>query len=134
MNKIDTIIKSIPKFQLNASLKNGYLKDLKRKDAIKNVNLNLSLTAKDSILRNVTGKVTNLNIEALDNFIRGNFALHKLYPFTVDTELESKINLAEVHKFYPLDSLEVSGDLNLKVSMHGVLNRKEKNTHPLKLL
>jgi AsmA protein len=126
LNKMDTIIKSIPKFQFNASLKNGYLKDLKRKDAIKNVNLNLSLTAKDSILRNISGKVTNLNIEALNNFIRGNFSLHKLYPFTVDTELESKINLAEVHQFYPLDSLEVKGDLNLKVSMHGVLNRKQK--------
>jgi len=126
LNKTDTIIKSIPKFQLDVSLKDGYLKNIKKKDAIKNVNLNLSLTAKDSILRNVSGKMTNLNIEALDNFIRGNFALHKLYPFTVDTELESKINLAEVHQFYPLDSLEVNGDLNLKVSMHGVLNRKEK--------
>ena len=125
LNKMDTIIKSIPKFQFNASLKNGYLKDLKRKDAIKNVNLNLSLTAKDSILRNISGKVTNLNIEALNNFIRGNFSLHKLYPFTVDTELESKINLAEVHQFI----LRQSGSerrLNLKVSMHGVLNRKQK--------
>lgn len=26
LNKMDTIIKSIPKFQLNVSLKNGYLK------------------------------------------------------------------------------------------------------------
>lgn len=126
LNKIDTIIKSIPKFQLSVSLKNGYLKNVKKNDAIKNVSLNLNLTAKDSILRNVTGKVTNLNVEALDNYVRGQFELHKLYPFTVDTELESKINLAEVHKFYPLDSLEVRGDLNLKVSMHGVLNRKQK--------
>ncbi|MBW1654590.1 AsmA family protein [Flavobacterium quisquiliarum] len=126
LNKIDTIIKSIPKFQLNLSLKNGYLKNTKTPDAIKNVNLNLSLTAKDSILRNVSGKITNLNAEALGNFIHGQFELHKLYPFTVDTELESKINLATIHQFYPLDSLEVKGDLNLKVSMHGILNRKQK--------
>lgn len=126
LNKIDTIIKSIPKFQLSVSLKNGYLKNIKKKDAVKNVNLDLNLIAKDSILSNVSGKITNLNAEALDNFIRGRFELHKLYPFTVDTELESKINLAEVHKFYPLDSLQVRGDLNLKVSMHGILNRKQK--------
>ncbi|GAA3744378.1 AsmA-like C-terminal region-containing protein [Flavobacterium ginsengisoli] len=126
LNKIDTIIKSIPKFEFNASLKNGYIKNIKKPDAIKNINLNLSLTAKDSILRNVSGKITNLNAEALDNFVRGRFELHKLYPFTVDTELESKIDLAQIHKFYPLDSLEVKGDLNLKVIMHGVLNRKQK--------
>ncbi|WP_125720117.1 AsmA family protein [Flavobacterium ustbae] len=126
LNKIDTIIKSIPKFQLNLSLKNGYVKNIKKNDAIKNVSLNLSLTAKDSILRNVTAKITNLNAEALDNYVRGRFELHKLYPFTVDTELESKINLAQIHQFYPLDSLEVKGDLNLKVSMHGVLNSKQK--------
>lgn len=126
LNKIDTIIKSIPKFQLNASLKNGYLKNIKKTEAVKNVNFNLSLTAKDSILRNVSGKVTNLNAEALNNFVHGRFELHKLYPFTVDTELESKINLAEVHKFYPLYSLEIKGDLNLKLSMHGILNRKQK--------
>lgn len=125
-NKVDTIIKSIPKFQLNVSLKNGYLKNIKKEDAVKNVNLNLSLTARDSILRNVSGKITNLNAEALGNYVRGRFELHKLYPFTVDTELESKINLADVHKVYPLDSLEVKGDLNLKVSLHGILNRKQK--------
>ncbi|WP_281233274.1 AsmA family protein [Flavobacterium gelatinilyticum] len=126
LNKTDTIIKSIPKFDLRVSLKNGYLKNVNKNEAIRNVNLDLSLTAKDSILRNVSGKITNLNAEALDNFVRGRFELHKLYPFTVDTELDSKINLASIHKFYPLDSLEVKGDLNLKVSMHGVLNRKQK--------
>lgn len=126
LNKIDTIIKSIPKFQLNVSLKNGYLRNANKNEAINNVNLNLSLTAKDSILRNISGKITNLNAEALDNFVRGRFELHKLYPFTVDTEIESRINLATIHKFYPLDSLEVKGDLNLKVSMHGILNRKQK--------
>ena len=126
LNKVDTIIKSIPKFQLNLSLKNGYVQNIKKKDAVKNIHLNLTVTAKDSILRNVSAKIENLNAEALGNFVRGRFELHKLYPFTVDTELESKINLAEVHKFYPLDSLEVKGDLNLKVSMHGILNRKQK--------
>jgi AsmA protein len=126
LNKVDTIIKSIPKFQLNLSLKNGYLQNIKKKDAVKNIHLNLTVTAKDSILRNVSAKIENLNAEALGNYVRGRFELHKLYPFTVDTELESKINLAEVHKFYPLDSLEVKGDLNLKVSMHGILNRKQK--------
>ena len=126
LNKVDTIIKSIPKFQLNLSLKNGYVQNIKKKDAVKNIHLNLAVTAKDSILRNVSAKIENLNAEALGNYVRGRFELHKLYPFTVDTELESKINLAEVHKFYPLDSLEVKGDLNLKVSMHGILNRKQK--------
>jgi len=126
LNKVDTIIKSIPKFQLNLSLKNGFVKNIKKKDAVENISLNLTVIAKDSILRNVSAKIANLNAEALGNFVRGRFELHKLYPFTVDTELESKINLAEVHKFYPLDSLEVKGDLNLKVSMHGILNRKQK--------
>ncbi|MBE8725980.1 AsmA family protein [Flavobacterium hungaricum] len=126
LNKVDTIIKSIPKFQLNVSLKNGYIKNIKKEDAVKNVNLNLNLTARDSIISNVSGKITNLNAEALSNYVRGRFELHKLYPFTVDTELESKINLADVHKIYPLDSLEVKGDLNLKVSLHGILSRKQK--------
>ncbi|MFD2939150.1 AsmA family protein [Flavobacterium notoginsengisoli] len=126
LNKIDTIIKSIPKFQLNFCLKNGYLKNKNKPDAVKNINLNLIVTAKDSILRNITGRVSNLNIQAMDNFIRGHFELHKLYPLTVDTELESKINLATLPRFYPLDSLEVKGDLNLKISMHGILNLKQK--------
>ena len=126
LNKQDTIIKSIPKFKLIASLKKGYLKNISKKDPIKNINMDLSLTAKDSLIRNISGKITNLNIEALQNYISGDFELHKLYPFTVDTELESKFNLAEINKIYPLDSLEVKGELNLKVSAHGILNNKEK--------
>nr|WP_317630906.1 AsmA-like C-terminal region-containing protein [uncultured Flavobacterium sp.] len=125
-NKQDTIIKSIPKFTLAASLKNGYLKNIKKKEAIKNVNLDLNLVAKDSILRNLKGKITNINVEALENYIRGDFELHSLYPFNIDTELESRFNLSEIHKLYPLDSMEVKGDLNLKVSAHGVLNSKTK--------
>lgn len=126
LNKMDTVIKSIPKFDLKVSLKNGYLKNKTKTEAVKNINLDLNLTAKDSILRNISGKIANLNAEALDNFIRGRFELRKLYPFTVDTELDSKINLASIHKFYPLDSLEVKGELNAKVKLSGVLNRKEK--------
>lgn len=126
LNKMDTIIKSIPKFTLKGSLKNGYLKNITKKDPIKNINLDLELFAKDSILRNVTGKISNINIEALENYIRGDFELHSLYPFHIDTELESKFNLSEINKIYPLDSLEVKGDLNLKISAHGILNSKAK--------
>ena len=126
LNKVDTIIKSIPKFTLTGSLKNGYLKNKTKEDAIKNINMDLKLVAKDSILRNLTGKISNINIEALENYIKGDFELHSLYPFHIDTELESKFNLSEINKLYPLDSLEVKGDLNLKVSAHGILNSKTK--------
>ena len=126
LNKVDTIIKSIPKFTLRGSLKNGYLKNKAKKDPIKNINMDLQLFAKDSIIRNITGKITNINVEALENYIRGDFELHSLYPFHIDTELESKFNLSEINKLYPLDSLEVKGDLNLKVSAHGILDTKTK--------
>jgi len=126
LKKQTLIFKSIPKFTVTANLKNGYLKNKSKKDAIKNVNLDFSLTAKDSLIQNISGKLSNINIEALNNYIRGNFKLHKLYPFTVDTDLKSEFNLADIQNVYPLDSLEIKGKLNLNVSMHGVLNRALK--------
>ncbi|UYW00425.1 AsmA family protein [Flavobacterium agricola] len=120
------IFKSIPKFNFTANLKNGYLKNIYKEDAIKNVNFDLKLTAKDSLIHNISGIISNINIEAINNYVRGNFELKKLYPFTVNTNLQSKINLADIHKIYPLDSLDVKGKLNVSVNMQGVLNRTQK--------
>jgi len=125
-NKIDTIITSIPTFKLLGSLKNGYFKNIKRDKALKNIKMDVNVMAKDSILNNISAKITNLNIEALSNYIRGNFNLLKLKPFNIDTKIETKINLADIYRVYPLDSIQISGNLDLKINAKGILDRKTK--------
>ena len=125
-NKVDTIITSIPTFKLVGSLKNGYFKNIKRDKAFKNIRMNVNIIAKDSILNNISAKITNLNIEALSNYIRGDFNLLKLKPLHIDIKIESKVNLADIYRIYPLDSIQLTGNLDAKIQAKGILNRKLK--------
>lgn len=125
-NKQVTVIASIPSFKLASSLKNGYIRYKDKDQAIKNINFDLNATAKGNQIRNITGKIENLNMEALDNYVRGNFTLNNLYPLNIHADLKSEFNLAEIDKFYKLDSLELKGLLDVHLRTRGELNLKNK--------
>jgi AsmA protein len=48
----------------------------------------------------------------------------------VDANIESKFHLADIKKFYPIDSLEVKGDLNIQVKSKGKYDQG-KNQFPV---
>lgn len=119
-------ISSIPTFQLEASIKDGYIKNLEKDAAIRNINFDMIASAKDNQIRNITGKINNLNIEALHNYIRGDFTLNKLYPLNIHADLKSEVDLAEISSFYRLDSLELGGSLHMHLRTRGELNLKNR--------
>jgi AsmA protein len=119
--KADTVITSIPKFTLTSSFKNGYFKYASLPQAIQSINFNMQASCPDSNYKHISMVMDNLNITALNNYIKGYFKLSNADDFPVEAQLRSKFNLADIKQFYPLDSLDLKGEMNTDITLKGKL-------------
>jgi len=119
MRKYDTVITSIPKFDLKASFKDGYFKYAKLPGAIDNISFNLHADCPDNNYKHVNLDLENVNISALGNYIKGYFKLANANDFPIDATLLAKIHLDDIKHFYPIDSLDLKGDLDADITAKG---------------
>jgi AsmA protein len=117
--KPDTVITSIPKFTLTSSYKDGYFKYANLPQAIQSISFNLQANCPDNNYKHISMAMDNLNITALNNYIKGYFKLSNADDFPIDAGLQSKFNLADIKQFYPIDSLDLKGDLNTDIKIKG---------------
>jgi AsmA protein len=118
-NVVDTVITSVPKFNLKATLTNGYFKYNDLPAALQNISFNINAQCADSVYQHITASIDNLNANLLNNFIKGYFHLRNMADYDMDANLQSVLNLADVQQFYPLDSMSLAGHLNMDVQLKG---------------
>jgi len=116
---VDTVIASIPKFTLNATVRNGFLKFASRPEAVRDIAFDVDADCPDNDYRHVRLKLENLNAQALGSHIRGFFRLEDPASRSIEAELETVLHLADLKKVYPLDSVELAGDLSVNVKTKG---------------
>lgn len=126
IRQVDTVIATIPKFSLNTSLKNGYFKYAALPAAIDQINFNIIGNNADGQYKNTKLEISDLNIQALSNYIRGFARLQTSDNMAIDLQLKSLLNFAEIKNFYPLKDLELSGLLNLDLQSKGGYNKARK--------
>ncbi|WP_214070964.1 AsmA family protein [Mucilaginibacter sp. dw_454] len=117
--KIDTVITSIPKFSIQSSFKNGYFKYANLPQSINNISFNLTANCPDNNYKHISVAMDNINATALDNYIKGYFKLANAANMPVDARLQAKFHLAELRQFYPVDSIDLKGDLDADVKVKG---------------
>jgi AsmA protein len=116
---IDTVITSIPKFTLHSAFSDGYFKYANLPEAMKNVSFNLDASCPDQNPAHATMAMTNLNINALNNYIKGYLKLSNTAGALIDANLKAKFDLADIKKFYPVDSIGLRGNLDADVQIKG---------------
>jgi AsmA protein len=126
LRKVDTVIATIPTFKLRSSLENGYFKHHAVASAIDKINFSIQGDNTDGDYKHTTLEMTNLNIQALSNYIRGFVKLKTSGNTPIDVQLNGLLNLAEIKQFYPLKDLDLNGKLNLNVKVKGGYNKAKK--------
>lgn len=126
IRQVDTVIATIPVFNLKSSMRNGYFKYASLPAAIDKINFNINGHNVDGNYKNTKLELNGLDIQALSNYIRGSAKLQTSENMPVDIQLKSMINFAEIKNFYPLKDLELNGQLNLDVQSKGGYNKKRK--------
>jgi len=113
-------ITSLPPFNLTAKFKDGYLKWANLPEAIKDINFDLMLSNADSLIENTKIQLQDFNFQVLDQVTKGYFNFDGPSENKVDANLTSKFNLADIPKFYPLDSgYQLNGMLDMNLAANG---------------
>jgi len=115
----DTVITSIPKFTLTSSFRNGYFKYAKLPQAVNNISFDVSANCPDNNYKHTTFAIDNLNAEVLSNYLKGYFKLANADNFPIDAMLKAKFHMADLKTFYPVDSIDINGDLDADVKAKG---------------
>ncbi len=128
--KKDLVITSIPVFNLQAALKDGYFKYSDLPQPVTGISFSVNSHCPDSIYRHVQFTVTDLNAEALDNHIKGTISIKSPEEPDINASFSSRINLAELKDVIPMDSIDIAGMLTLAAEVKGKYNA-DKNQFPV---
>ncbi|MCK9202976.1 MAG: AsmA family protein [Bacteroidales bacterium] len=123
-------ISSIPKFTVSSRLTNGYLKYRGLPQALTNISFDLNAGTPDNNYRHTWVSLEKLKAGFLKNKIEGAFHLRSMVDFPVEAILKTSCNLAELKQVIPMDSLELSGILDVDANVNGKY-APEKKLFPL---
>ena len=122
----DTIITSIPIFQLTASFRNGYFKYPSLPKAVDKVSFDVAANCPDSDYKKSTLVFSNINATLANNFLKGYMKFSGAEDFPMDIDLKGLLHLADIKEFYPIDSLELKGNMAMEIVAKGKYNKAKK--------
>ncbi|WEK37171.1 MAG: AsmA-like C-terminal region-containing protein [Candidatus Pseudobacter hemicellulosilyticus] len=122
----DTVITHIPAFTLTSSLTDGYFKYSSLPQAVQDIGFQLDAGCADGIYDHTQIALNSLQAKVLSNFIKGHFHIDNIRDFPVEGSLQTVFHLADVKQFYPLDSLDLAGDLRIDITTKGKYNPAKK--------
>ncbi|WP_316830137.1 AsmA-like C-terminal region-containing protein [Pedobacter aquatilis] len=126
IRQVDTVIATVPKFSLKASLNNGYFKYLAMPAAIDKINFEVNGSNTDGDYKSTKISIDNIDIKSLNNFIKGYAKLQTAENMPFEAQLKSVINFGDLKNIYPINSYELSGLLNLDLQSKGPFNKAKK--------
>jgi len=119
LRKKDTVVASIPTFDFQCTLKNGLIKYNRLTQPVEQIFLNIHANCPDPDYRHAFFKIDSLHVRALNNYAEGKGIIHASADFPMDLQLKAFIDLADISKIYPMDSLTLSGQLRAQISSTG---------------
>ncbi|WP_443939757.1 AsmA family protein [Pedobacter sp. MW01-1-1] len=124
--RVDTVIATVPKFSLKASLSNGYFKMAKMPLALNKINFNIDGSNVDGNYKNTKLAINNIDIQALKNYIKGYAKLQTEENMPIEAQLKSEINFEDIKKIYPIKDIELSGLMHVDLQSKGPYNLQRK--------
>jgi AsmA protein len=124
--RADTIITSIPIFQLNASFKDGYFKYATLPKALEKVSFDLMANCPSTDYKKSTVSISNINAVLANNYLKGFMNFSAADDFPMEANLKGLLNLEDIKSFYPIDSLTLKGKIDMDILTKGKYNAAKK--------
>lgn len=128
-NKKEAYISSIPTFNIKNTLKNGYFKMASLPAAIEKIAYSLEASAKDHQIKNAKIAIKDIDIAALNNFIKGYADIKDFQKLHLDANIQADIDLSDIKKIYPIESADIAGNIFVNIISQGFMDLK-KNIVP----
>ncbi len=129
LRKVDTVISSVPVVHARLALRDGLLHYLKVPEPITGISLAAKVESPDADYHHAFFTIDSLRALAGKNHLKGHARVNAAEDFPLEGELDAFIDLGEIRRFYPLDSVELRGKLVAKVVTSGKYS-KSKHLFP----
>jgi AsmA protein len=115
----DFKVVSIPAFHLRSRLQNGYFHYTDMPVSVQQINFNIEANCPDNNYHHISAAIDNIDIKALDNYIKGFFHFRNADDSPIDAGLDAVVRLSDIQKIYPLDSVDINGNLAMSIRSSG---------------
>jgi hypothetical protein len=112
----------IPEFHVNFKVIDGYFKYDHLPKAVENINFDMLIENKDGKPENTSISINKFHLDMDKNPVHGYFKMKGLTNRFIDTDIKTRINLAELEKMYPVKGLVVKGILFADIKANGIYN------------
>lgn len=126
VRKVDTVIATVPQFNATIKLVNGYFKYVALPSPINKINFDFIGSNNNGDYKNTQLEISNIDINALSNYIKGYLKLQTINHITVDMGLKTAVNFDEIKNFYPIKDLVLNGKLSIDAHSKGAYNKAKK--------
>ncbi|MEX6688665.1 AsmA-like C-terminal region-containing protein [Danxiaibacter flavus] len=126
LRQVDTVITSVPVFKLTSSLTDGYFKYASLPHAIDKISFDINASCPDNNIHHASVDIADIQVKAIDNFLKGFVHVSGAKDYPVNAQLQSVIDLASIKQFYPVDSIDLKGALNIDLVTKGYYNPSKK--------
>ncbi len=124
--KPDTVVLSIPDFTFSSNLKNGYFKFKSLPNGMEGISFDLTASSTNHDYRTINLQLENIKASVMKNHLEGYFRIKGLEDLPVESKISTRVDLAELQKVVPIDSLNLQGMLGLEISINGKYNPQKK--------
>jgi len=115
----DIVVTSIPSFNIQSSLRNGYFHFTSLPQPIQQINFTVHADCPDNNYHHISAAIEDINMKALNNYLKGFIRLKNAIDFPVEANLDGVFRLSDIQQFYPLDSMQVSGNVVMNIRSNG---------------
>ncbi len=108
-----------PTFDISLKIDEGMFQypDLPR--PVQNVNLDLQVKNETDNINNTSVNIPAFNLDFGSNPISGKLYLSDLVSYTIDAALKGKLNLDEITSIFPVEGLDLKGNLDIDATAKG---------------
>jgi F0F1-type ATP synthase membrane subunit b/b' len=118
--------KSLPAFELNFFVNNGFFQYPSLPESVKNINIDLHVANKDGVVEHTLVNLKKFHMELGKNPIDAKFVMDGMAPYKLDANLLAKFKLEDIQKFYPVDGTDMRGNFAADIKVKGVYDEATK--------
>jgi uncharacterized protein involved in outer membrane biogenesis len=116
----------MPAFRVNLNVADAMFQYPDLPTPVSNINLNMLVDNPDGNIDNTVIDVKKFHMDFGSNPLDARALISKLYPTEVDANINAKLNLAELSKMFPVEGLEMRGNVAINLTAKGVYDSLKK--------
>lgn len=122
----DTIVLSVPSYQLDASIKNGFIQYAGMPLALKELNTDIRSHLTGNRWQDIQIQIANLSAKPGTGHLKGSLDAKGWQPSQVEAALQLQLSMEELAKIFPLEGYAYEGLLNADLEARGKFDQESK--------